>query len=423
MSDETNPEMISPEKALDLILGKVTPTPTESVPLVEASGRVSVENLQTDIDLAPFDHSSMDGYAIHVDDLSDASASHPITLHVIAEEGAGHVFEGDIPHGSCVRIMTGAAVPAGLDAVVKQEIVTVVKREDGVIAEVSFTAPASVGENIRPKGQEAHAGEVVVGHGEVINPAGVGFLASCGITSVLVHCRPRVAVIATGTELVDPSKKPAAGQIRNSNSYALAASVVQAGGVPDVLPICPDDEELLSSKVVSACVDHDFVVTTGGAANGDFDFIKQVIAEQGELCMSLVNMRPGKAQAFGIVDGTPVMGLSGNPAASYVGFQMLIRPALLKMQGYTQLQRPSIKARLTKDQHRRDPRRTYLRATLERTDDGLVVTPYKNQSSGLFGPLQKCNCLAVLPEGDKGMAAGDEIECILVDVPEGVVLS
>ncbi len=418
-----NNEMISPEHALDIILSKVNLLPTESVSLVQSSGRVAAEDLSSDIDLAPFDHSSMDGYAVHSSDLAKASTDHPVTLEVIDEEAAGHVFSGQVPQGKCIRIMTGAPMPEGLDAVVKQEIVTVVSGDGAAGSTISVSEPVPAGKFIRPKGQEAHAGDVVVAQGEVINPAGVGFLASCGITNVLVHCRPRVAVIATGTELVPPSEKPAPGKIRNSNSYAIAACVAQAGGIPDILPICPDDKELLASKVVSACVDHDFVVTTGGAANGDFDFIKQVISEHGDLYMTLVNMKPGKSQSFGIVDGTPVIGLSGNPAASYVGFQMLIRPALLKMQGYTQLERPHVTARLATDQHRRDPRRTYLRATLEHTDAGLVVTPYKNQSSGLFGPLQRGNCLAILPEGDKSMAAGDEIDCILLDVPEGVVLS
>lgn len=416
-------EMISPEQAKHLILQHVNMLPTESVPLVQSSGRVSAEDLRTDIDLAPFDHSSMDGYAVHAADIAHASSDHPVTLSVVGEVGAGHVFDQEVPAGSCVRIMTGAPVPAGLDAVVKQEVTTVVAREGDKITRVSMTEPIEKGKFIRPKAQEAHAHDVVVHKGEVINPAGVGFLASCGITDVLVPTRPRVAIIATGTELVPPNQKPKPGKIRNSNSYALAACVMQAGGIPDILPICPDEKDLLASKVKQACIDHDFVVTTGGAANGDFDFIKQVISECGTLYMTLVNMRPGKAQAFGIVDGTPVIGLPGNPAASYVGFQMLIRPALLKMQGYTQLERPHIVARLACDQHRRDPRRTYLRATLEHTDSGLQVTPYKNQSSGLFGPLQKCNCLAILPEGEKGMAAGDEIDCILIDVPEGVVLS
>lgn len=174
--------------------------------------------------------------------------------------------------------------------------------------------------------------------------------------------------------------------------------------------------------VCAAADEYDFVVTSGGAANGDFDFIKKVVAGSGELLMTTVNIRPGKAQTFGIVNGTPVFGLPGNPAAAYVGFEMLVRPALRKMQGYSHFDRPRLKARLANDAHKRDTRRFFNRATISRDDAGYVVTPAKNQSSGLFGPLQRCNCFAVLPEGAHSFEAGCELECILLDVSEEVGL-
>ncbi|MBO7701953.1 MAG: molybdopterin molybdenumtransferase MoeA, partial [Eggerthellaceae bacterium] len=198
---------------------------------------------------------------------------------------------------------------------------------------------------------------------------------------------------------------------------------VDAGAVPTVLPISPDDFEGLRAAVVAATADYDFIVTSGGAANGDYDFIKKVVDDAGELLMSTVNMRPGKAQTFGIVNGTPVFGLPGNPAAAYLGFEMIVRPALRKMQGYSHFERPTVKARLTEQQKKKDPRRIFNRATLSKDDAGYLVTPAKNQSSGLFGPIQKSNCFIVLPEGEARLyEVGETVDCVLLDIPEEVLL-
>jgi molybdopterin molybdotransferase len=233
-----------------------------------------------------------------------------------------------------------------------------------------------------------------------------------------------VGIIATGSELTPATEVPERGHIRDSNSYAMAACVKMAGGIPEVLPICKDTYEALSEELEAATHRFDFVITTGGAANGDFDFIKRVVADKGQLLMSQVNLRPGKAQTFGIVNGKPVFGLPGNPAAAYCGFEMLIRPALRKMQGYSHFEHPSVKARLTRDYKKKDPRRILLRSTLVRNAETgeLEVTPAKNQSSGLFSAIQKSNCLAVMPEGTESRTEGSIVECILLDVPEEIVL-
>ena len=387
-------EMIPLEEARALVCGAVEKLPVETVELLDAVGRVVAADQTSDIDVAPFAHSAMDGFALRAAEIAEATEEAPATLRVIAEIGAGDVFEGTIDDGECVRIMTGACLPADADAVVKYEIVGVVEGDGKPGSVVSFAAPTKVGSNIRAAGEEAHAGDVVVEAGDVLTAAGVGVLAGCGVLEVPVYRRPRVAVIATGSELVPPSEVPGPGKIRNSNSYAVAA----------------------------AAREYDLVVTTGGAANGDFDFIKPVVAELGELMMTTVNIRPGKAQTFGMVEGTPVFGLPGNPAAAYLGFQLLIRPALRTMQGYRFMDHPVVKARLTADEKNRDPRRIYLRANLTRTAEGYEVTPAKNQSSGLFGPIQKTNCLAVMPEGTAPQPAGSIVDCLLLDIPEEVVL-
>ena len=416
-------EMISLEEARTLVLSHVRPLPVETVPVLEAVGRVAAADLASDIDIAPFAHSAMDGFAVRASELAEASPESPVELDVIAEVAAGDVFEGVIGAGQCVRIMTGAPLPADADAVVKYEVVDAVSGDGKPGSRVAFRAPADARANVREAGEEARAGEVVVGRGEVVGAAGVGFLASCGITEVPTYRRPRVAVIAIGSELVAPTEVPAPGKIRNSNSYALAACAQAAGAVPVVLPIVEDTHEALAAAVRDAAVSYDFVVTSGGASNGDFDFIKPVVEELGQLLMTTVNMRPGKAQTFGLVDGTPVFGLPGNPAAAYVGFEMIVRPALRKMQGFSRFERPVVKARLSTDAKKRDPRRIFLRSTLSKdAAGGYVVTPAKNQSSGLFGPIQRSNCMAILPEGLESRTAGSVVECVLLDVSEEIVL-
>ena len=415
-------EMISPEAARELVLGKVRLMPAETVGLLDAVGRVAACDLKSDIDVAPFAHSAMDGFAVKCEDIAQASPETPVVLDVIADEPAGSFFEGEIRAGQCVRIMTGAALPADADSVVKYEIVDVVDGDGRTGSRVSFSAPTPMRSNVRDAGEEAAAGEVIVREGEVIGAAGVGFLASYGVMQVPTYARPRVAIMATGSELVDPLQVPTPGKIRNSNSYAMAACVQQAGGEPLLYPIVEDTEEALTAAVLQAAREADFVITTGGAANGDYDFIKKVVEKLGSLHMATVNMRPGKAQTFGIVEGTPVFGLPGNPAAAYIGFEMLVRPALRKMQGYSAFEHQIVKARLARGVKKRDPRRIYLRSTLTKDGDDFVVTPAKNQSSGLFGVIQRSNCLAIMPEGLENRSAGSIVECMLLDVPEEMVL-
>lgn len=416
-------QMISVEEARDVVLSHVDPLPSERVPLLDALGRVAASPCASDIDVAPFAHSAMDGFALRASQIAQASEGAPVQLAVIAEIGAGSVHDGPIGETECVRIMTGAELPEAVDSVVKYEVVDVVTGDGKPGSVVSFASPCQTGSNVRAAGEEAHAGDVVLEAGDVIGAAGMGCLASCGITEVDTFRRPKVAIMATGSELVPAAQVPGPGHIRESNSQAMAACVLEAGGVPLVMPIVPDAYDDLLHALTEAVKDADFVITTGGAANGDYDFIKQVVADAGEVYMTQVNMRPGKAQTFGKVGGTPVFGLPGNPAAAYCGFQMLIRPALRKMQGFQALSFPRIRARLTQDVKKKDPRRILLRSTYVKTADGAYeVTPAKNQSSGLFGVIQRSNCMAIMPEGLTPAQAGDEVECIVMGVPEETVL-
>ena len=418
------PDMISLEEARALVLSQVEALPVETVSILDAVGRVAAADLRSDIDISPFAHSAMDGFAVRAADLAAASEDAPVELDVIAEVAAGETYDGPMASGQCVRIMTGAPVPDDADAVVKYEVVGVVSGDGKPGSRVSFSHPAQPRANIREAGEEAKAGEVIVEAGEVISTAGVGFLAGCGILDVPTYRRPRVAVAAIGSELVNPDELPTAGKIRNSNSYALAACVQAAGGVPTILPIVEDTHEALAQVVREATCDYDFVITSGGASNGDFDFIKPVVEDLGELLMTTVNMRPGKAQTFGIVQGTPVFGLPGNPAAAYVGFEMIIRPALRKMQGYTHFERPRVVAKLSRDVKKNDPRRIFLRSTLYKNDEGdYVVAPAKNQKPRVCSASSSAaTAWPSCPKAWNPASAGSLIECVLLDVAEELEL-
>ncbi|MDR1358810.1 MAG: molybdopterin molybdotransferase MoeA [Coriobacteriales bacterium] len=419
-------DMLSVEEALDQILAFTRVLDAEPVGLVEASGRVLAEDVTSDIDIAPFDNSGMDGFAVRAANTATASPETPVRLAIAGAIGAGEVFDGVIEDGSALRIMTGAPLPTGADTVVKIEDVSV--GGEGPLApggtEVYITKPLIQGKNVRLHGEEARAGEVLLTAGTLLNPAGVGLLAATGNTRAQVYRRPRVALLASGDELVDPSQKPGPGQIRNSNSFALAAAVRAAGGEVGTSGIVRDDALELRAAIARAAASHDLVLISGGAAEGDYDYTYRCIKELGEVFFTRVNMRPGKAQTLGIIDGTMVFGLAGNPTAAMVGFEVLLRPALRRMQGHTALKRPVTRARLTVDVAKPDSRRFYVRARMQhdRAKGEYSVTPEKNQSSALLGALQQANCLIVLPEGLIGNTQGEVVACLRLDVDEGVVI-
>jgi molybdopterin molybdotransferase len=377
----------------------------------------------------------MDGYALRAADLEGASADNPVSLRAVGLLAAGKVYTQPLAAGQALRIMTGAPLPAGADTVVKVEETEVdlpapESGAEGVPgAAISGAHPVRVfaqpklGANVRLHGEEARAGEPLLLKGTLISPAAVGLLASTGNTQVQVYSRPRVAILSTGDELVDPTVKPGPGQIRNSNCYSLAATTRQAGGVDTVLGAVGDTRDDLRRTLKAAVASHDFVIISGGAGPGDFDHVSAVVQELGQLYFNKVRMRPGKAQTLGCIGGVPVFGLPGNPAAALVGFEVLIRPALLKMQGFSSLERPLLHAHITKQIDKHEQRRVYLRSRLERdvVSGEYVVTPEPNQSSALFSALHRSNCLAVLQEGEYLIPKGELVACMLLNAAEGAL--
>lgn len=301
-------KLIPLEDAQSIVLSHVAPTDLVEIPVWQAAGFPLAEDAAADIDISPFANSAMDGYAVRSADLVQASGEAPVTLDVIGHEAAGHVFEGAIGAGEAVRIMTGAPVPEGADAVVKYEIVDVLDGDGNEGSHVRFSAPAKVGENVRSAAEEAHAGDVVMHAGEVVAPAGAGLLASAGYASVKVHAAPRVGIISLGTELVAPSRVPARGQIRDSNSSALMAEALDAGAEPVFYGIAPDDEQAIAELVHRATRECDFVITSGGASAGDYDYVTALVKREGEVLFDRISMRPARPSRLACSGVSPTWG-------------------------------------------------------------------------------------------------------------------
>ena len=415
-------QTLTVEQARDLLLDRVRRLEPEDVPILQALGRVLAVDRTSDIDVSPFDNSAMDGFAVRAEDLVGAGEDSPVDVRVIEHIAAGHAPERTVGRGEAARIMTGAPMPEGADSVVMVEYSQVVEGDGGEGALVRLTREPQPGEHVRRRGEEVRAGQVVLEAGEVLGPAGIGLLASTGHSTVPVYRRPRVAVISTGSELVEVAEKPGPGKIRNSNSYSIAAQVIAAGGVPVRFPIVVDDMVPTREAFERAARETDFIVTSGGVSVGDFDFVKPVLEELGELTFCKVKMRPGNPQTMGSIAGVPFFGLPGNPTSTYVGFEIFVRPALRRMQGFSAIDRPMVRARLTHDVRKKQDRRYYLRARLEHGAEGLEVTLSGSQSSALLTAAHKGNCFMVLPEGEGAFEAGTIVDCVRLDMEEGTPL-
>jgi len=410
------------EEARQLLFAQVKQVSAEDSPLLEALGRVLAEDAASDIDVAPFDNSAMDGFAVRAADLAGASPEAPVALGVVAHIGAGDDVAGIVVgEGQAARIMTGAAVPDGADSVVMVERTHVLDGDGGIGSSVTFELEPRLGEHIRRRGEEVLAGQVVLPAGSVLGPAAIGLLAATGHPMVRVYRRPRVAVLSTGSELVGVDEKPGPGKIRDSNSYSISAQVRAAGGVPVKFDIVPDDMDATRAAFTQAAEECDFIVVSGGVSVGDFDYVKPVLAELGELMFCKVKMRPGNPQTMGSIRGVPFFGLPGNPTSTYVGFEVFVRPSLRIMQGFAALDRPVTVARLAHDVKKKQDRRYYLRGRVERdaASGTYVASLTGSQSSALLTAAHLGNCFVVLPEGEGLFAAGTMVDCMRLDMEEG----
>jgi molybdopterin molybdotransferase len=412
MQDERRP-VLSVEEALERILATVRVLEPERVPVLEALGRVLAEEVVADRNIPPLPNSAMDGYAVRAADVARV----PARLRVIAEAPAGRLCPVEVGPGSAVRIMTGAPIPAGADAVVPFEHTRVVQDSSCPTADewIEVLRETRPGANVREAGEDVRAGRVVLTPGRVLRPQEIGMLAALGRTEVAVVRRPRVAILATGDEVVPPWETPGPGQIRDANSYTVAAQVRRYGGIPLILGVARDEETLIREGVRRALAERaDLIVTSGGVSIGDFDLVKQVLAAEGEMRFWSLNMKPGRPLAFGVVGGVPLVGLPGNPVSAMVATELFVRPAVLKMQGFTEWPWPELRARLADPIVRKDGRRHYLRVRLRETPDGWEATLTGDQGSGILSSLVQADGLAVIPEDVDHLPAGAEVRVLRI---------
>ncbi len=391
------------EEARERILAAVDVLEPERVPVLAAGGRVLTEEIAADRDIPPLTNAAMDGYAVRGADVASA----PARLRVVGEVAAGHVSDVRVEPGTAMRIMTGAPIPEGADTVVRFEDT----QTDGEWVEV-LTSYA-LGKNVRPAGEDVRAGQVVLRSGQVLRPQEVGMLAAVGRLDVTVVRRPRVAILATGDEVVPPDQSPQPGQIRDANSYTVAAQVERYGGVPLMLGVARDQAALIQAGVREALEQGaDLMITSGGVSVGDFDLVKQVLAAEGEMHFWSLNMKPGRPLAFGAVGGIPLLGLPGNPVAAMISTLLFARPAILKMQGFTDWRMPTVRARLAQSIERKDGRRHYLRVQLRTAETGREAILTGDQGSGILKSLVDADGLAVIPEDADHLPAGTVVEVL-----------
>ncbi|RAJ62407.1 molybdopterin molybdotransferase [Streptomyces sp. Amel2xB2] len=432
-------ETWSVEEHLDDILSSIRPLEPIELQLLDAQGCVLVEDVTVPVSLPPFDNSSMDGYAVRAADVGGASAQFPAVLTVIGDVAAG---EGDLPvveRGQAARIMTGAALPPGAEAVVPVEwtdgglgggpVETMSARSldpAGARGEVRVHRPVEPGGHVRPRGSDVRAGAVALSAGTVLGPPQVGLLAAIGRGSVTVRPRPRVVVVSTGSELIQPGEQLGSGQIYDSNSFVLTAAARDAGAISYRVGAVADDADTLRAAIEDQLIRADMLVTSGGVSVGAYDVVKEVLSQldggSGSVEFRRLAMQPGKPQGFGLIgpDRTPVLALPGNPVSAYVSFELFVRPAVRVLMGSASVRREPVRARLESDGALTSPegKRQFLRGSYLPPQPGQsagVVRPVGGASSHLIAALAQANALIDVPEKTARVTPGEEVTVLPLD--------
>lgn len=418
--------MLSVEEALERILRHFHALPSESKPLLDALGQTLAEDARANHDIPPLDNSAMDGYAVQAADVRSASADTPVTLSVVGAVAAGELPSSAVTPGTTVRIMTGAPVPQGADAIVPFEDTDETERRaaGASLAEIAVRYAVSVGDDIRPAGQDVERGQLVLNKGALLRPSEIGVLASLGYESVRVIRRPFVAILATGDELLEPGEPHQPGKIYDSNTYGIAASVMRCGGIPKLLGIARDNLPSMNAKLREG-LDADMLITSAGVSKGDYDMVKDVLAQRGKIDFWSVRMRPAKPLAFGVLnapDGrqVPHLGLPGNPVSALVAFEQFGRAAIRRMLGRPDAPKPTISAVLDEPIFNADSRRVYARAVVRRQNGAYHAELTGDQGSNLLTSMARANGLAICPEDLPRKDAGELVEVQMLDWTEEV---
>jgi molybdopterin molybdotransferase len=398
---------ISVEAHQSAILQAITPLAAVSVGLASAEGCVLAEDVTAAVSLPSFDNSGMDGYAIQAADTDLSSERTAVTLPVTAEIAAGDTATYRLRPGTAIKIMTGARLPAGADAVVP------VEWTNGGAEHVEIYRRVEPGNAVRPTGGDAVAGETLLQQGVRMRPMQIAVAASAGRAAIRVRPRPRAVVLSTGNELTEPGTPLVPGQIWDSNSYMLAAAAREAGAVADRRSVVPDDPAGVLPALQAQLAHADLLVTTGGVSmGGEHDVVKAALQELGTVTFTKVAVQPGMPQGFGTLgeDRVPIFTLPGNPVSAYVSFQLFVRPAIAALQGANDLALPTVRATLAAPVRSPEGRRSYLRGVL---GDG-IVTPLSGQGSHQIAALGKANALIVVPEQETRLPQGDTVEVLLL---------
>jgi molybdopterin molybdotransferase len=400
-----SPPLLTVAQARDRILSRITVLDAQDTPLMEARGRVLADDVRSDRDVPPFTNSAMDGYAVRAVDTLSASAAAPVQLEVLGEIRAGVAPPTSVRPSTALRIMTGAVMPAGADAVVRIE--DTVERNGRVEIRVAVEPDTSV----RHAGSDIRRGDTVAERGRIVTPGLIGVLASSGRTTVKTIRRPRVTVLTTGDELRDAGEPLGPGQITNTNRYTLRAALEEAGAEVVDPGVARDVREDLVARL-HAAARTDLIVSTGGVSMGAYDLVRALLEEQGAVDFWQVALRPGKPLMVGTVEGRPLIGLPGNPVSSLVGVELFVRPAILKMQGRADLERPRIVAitdvALSNPPHLEQ----YFRGVARRDGDRIRVRLTGDQGSHVLRSMADANCLVVVPQGTSEVGAGEPVEII-----------
>ncbi|MFB3737862.1 MAG: gephyrin-like molybdotransferase Glp [Candidatus Velamenicoccus archaeovorus] len=405
--------LLSVDEARERVLSQVSPLAPLELPLQEAHGCVLAADVAADLDIPAFASSAMDGFAVRSTEVAAADPTAPVELRIVGRALIGRRPEATVGGGEAVRIATGAPIPAGADAIVPIEDCEVVGET------VRVLAPSSEGRHIRPAGEDVRAGQPLVKAGRRIGAPELGLLATAGISHPLVHPRPRVVVLSTGDELIPPGQEPGYGQVRDSNGSTLFGALREAGAVPVMAGIVKDDPDTLKETILSHLVQADAFVSSGGVSVGERDVVKAAFFRRGEVDFFKVAMQPGMPQGFGHIEGKPYFGLPGNPVSVFVSFEVLIRPALMKMMGRRQLTRPQIQAVLDEDVSGPVGKTQFARVLVRRDGDRYLARPTGGRGSNLIATVSRANGLAVIPPGVETAPAGTEVTVWLFRAMEG----
>ena len=395
------------DAARERVLSKIHVLPPLELPLTDAFGCVAAGDIQAAIDLPEFASSGMDGFAVRAADVEGATPSEPVELKVVGRAMIGHRPEATVGMGEAVRIATGAPIPSGADAVVP------IENAMGTEDLVQLFDAVPIGRHVRPRGEDVHAGDVLVPAGKRLGAPELGLLANAGVPHPMVHPRPRVIVFSTGDELIPPTEEPSFGQVRDSNAYTLFGALREAGAMPVLAGIVKDDPEALKESVLSYEIQADAFVSSGGVSVGERDVVKAAFFRRGDVDFYKVAMQPGMPQGFGFLEGKPFFGLPGNPVSVFVSFEMFVRPAICKMMGRRQLGRPEVGATLVGDIAGPRDKTVFARVEVVRGADGWTATPTGGRGSNLISTVARANGLAVLPAGVASLGAGDRVTVLL----------